>query len=195
MVRGNCNYAIKAAHAQDAGATALIVVNNVPGPPMAPGGTDTSITIPVVMVRQDDGALLFQSLGGSQPTPTSTPPHPPTGPTPTKTPTPSPTPTTQPPSSEPGTLDPVVTFESPSTCVANATTLCLETNRFRVRARWTTRAGATGNGNAASLTGDSGTFWFFEQANVELVLKVKNACGSAFNNFWFFAAGSPTSTR
>ena len=136
VVRGNCNYAIKAAHAQDAGATGLIVVNNVPGPPMAPGGTDTSITIPVVMIRQGRRALLFQALTGSQPTPTRRRPR--RRRTPTPTPTPSPTPTTQPPNSEPGTLDPIVTSEAPSTCVANGTTLCLENNRFRVRARWTT---------------------------------------------------------
>jgi hypothetical protein len=86
-------------------------------------------------------------------------------------------------------MAPVVTFEAPSSCLENGTTLCLENDRFRVRARWTTRDGATGAGNARSLTGDSGHFWFFEPENVELVLKVKNACAAPFNHFWFFAAG------
>jgi hypothetical protein len=163
------------------------VVNNMDGPPMVPGLSDSSITIPAAMIRKEDGERLFDAIGG-QPTPTPTPPAPPPGnPGP---PPPPPPPTPQPPSSGPSaTLDPVVRFEQPSTCVPNGSTLCLEHGRFRVRARWTTRQGAVGDGHAVSLTGDSGHFWFFDAANVEIVLKVKNACGAPFNHYWFFAAG------
>jgi hypothetical protein len=191
--RGNCNFTVKVKNAQNAGAVGVVIVNNEAGPPMPMGGTDPSITIPVVMVRQDDGARLAQVIGGSQPTPTPTPPAPPPPPNATPTPKPSasptPTPTAPPPSSEPTTLNPVAGSEPPSTCVPNPTTLCLENGRFRVRARWTTLEGATGTGNAVALTGDSGYFWFFESTNVEVVLKVKNACVAPFQHFWFFAAG------
>jgi hypothetical protein len=170
VVRGGCNYDVKARHAQNAGATGLIVVNNVPGPPIAPGGSDSSISIPVVMVRKDDGALLLQALGASQPNPTPPPPPPP-------------------PSASAGNIVPEVRSEAPSTCVENGSTLCLENDRFRVRARYTTRAGSTGNGHAVALTADSGHFWFFDPENVEVVLKVKNACAAPWNHFWVFAAG------
>ncbi len=40
------------------------------------------------------------------------------------------------------------------------------------------------------LTGDAGYFWFFSANNVEVVVKVLDACGLApFHNFWVFAAG------
>jgi hypothetical protein len=58
-----------------------------------------------------------------------------------------------------------------------------------VRGRWTTRQGSTGDAHAVPLTSDSGHFWFFEPDNVEVVLKVKNACAPPFNHYWFFAAG------
>ena len=179
VVRGNCDYNVKARNAQNAGAIGVIVVNNVAGPPMAPGGTDSSIAIPVVMVRQDDGALLLQALGASQPNPTP-PPPPPSNPTPTPPP---------PPTSSAGTIVPSVGSESPSTCVENGSTLCLENDRFRVRARYTTRGGSSGNGHAVALTGDSGHFWFFDAENIEVVIKVNNACAAPFNHFWVFAAG------
>ena len=37
------------------------------------------------------------------------------------------------------------------------------------------------------LTGDSGYFWFFDAANIELVVKVLDAC--TLGNFWVFAGG------
>ena len=75
-------------------------------------------------------------------------------------------------------------------CAADATTLCLNDNRFRVRATYATNAGASGSGHAQALTPDSGYFWFFNDANVELVVKAIDACGLAgFDNFWLFATG------
>ena len=188
--RGTCNFAVKAANAQDAGAVGVVIVNNAPGPPIPMGGTDPSITIPVVMIRQDDGALLTQALAAGSPPPPPPPQGSPTPtPTPTPIPTPPPTPQPQPPNVGSTTIDPVVGSEPPGLCAENATTLCLEAGRFRVRTRWTTRSGATGDGRAVALTPDSGYFWFFEDVNVEIVLKVKNACVAPFHHFWFFAAG------
>jgi PA domain-containing protein len=197
--RGTCGFIVKVKNAQNAGAKAVIIVNNVAGPPMALGGTDDTITIPSVMVRQDDGNRLFEASVSQGPAPTPTPTKTPGGgpgptATPTRTPTPrpptpTPTPSSQPPSSSPATLDPEASTEPPSTCVENGTTLCLENDRFRVRARYTTRAGASGDGHGVALTGDSGYFWFFDPDNVEVVLKVKNACAAPFDHYWVFAAG------
>jgi len=61
--RGACGFVVKAANAQAAGATALIVADNQPGrPPAGLGGADPSITIPAVRITRDDGALLKAEL-------------------------------------------------------------------------------------------------------------------------------------
>jgi streptogramin lyase len=75
-----------------------------------------------------------------------------------------------------------------TTCVADATTLCLNNGRFRVRADWRTRDGSNGQGRGVALTSDSGYFWFFDAANVEVVVKVLNGCGSS-SRYWTFAGG------
>jgi hypothetical protein len=60
--RGSCNFSVKVANAQAAGAIAVIVMNNVAGPPAAMGGTDATITIPSVMISREDGNLLEAAL-------------------------------------------------------------------------------------------------------------------------------------
>jgi hypothetical protein len=75
-----------------------------------------------------------------------------------------------------------------STCVADGTTLCLRGGRFQVRAAWQTADGKTGDGQAVALTADTGYFWFFNSANIEVVTKVLNGCGLG-NHFWVFAGG------
>jgi hypothetical protein len=73
-------------------------------------------------------------------------------------------------------------------CNADATTLCLNSNRFQVRVTWNTTDGRTGSGQAVALTGDTGYFWFFSPNNVEMVIKVVD--GRPVNgNFWVFAGG------
>jgi PKD repeat protein len=62
VYRGNCNFTVKVANAQAAGALAVIVVNNVAGAPINMGGTDPSITIPAIMVSDVDGASLVAQL-------------------------------------------------------------------------------------------------------------------------------------
>ncbi|HYH47792.1 MAG TPA: hypothetical protein VEG34_19070, partial [Thermoanaerobaculia bacterium] len=66
--------------------------------------------------------------------------------------------------------------------------LFLGGGRFRVAASFETAAGP-GVGNGVPLSDGSGTFWFFSPANVELVVKVVDACAPPFDRFWFFAAG------
>ena len=75
-----------------------------------------------------------------------------------------------------------------SACVADATSLCLDNGRFRVTADWTAGDGSTGHGRAVNLTANSGYFWFFDAANVEMVVKVLDGCASNQHQ-WVFAAG------
>ena len=75
-----------------------------------------------------------------------------------------------------------------SECVADATTLCLNGGRFRVGTQWGAADGSTGHGHAVNLTANSGYFWFFDAANIEMVVKVLDGCSSN-RNYWTFAAG------
>jgi len=76
----------------------------------------------------------------------------------------------------------------PLTCEPDATTMCLNASRFRVTADWRKADGTTGQGQAVALTPDSGYFWFFNPANIEVVVKVLNAC-SVNDRYWVFGAG------
>jgi hypothetical protein len=49
-------------------------------------------------------------------------------------------------------------------------------------------AGQTGAGHAVVLTPDSGYCWFFDPANVEVIVKSIDAC-VPFDRFWIFLAG------
>ena len=74
-------------------------------------------------------------------------------------------------------------------CVATPTTLCLNGGRFAVTATYRTSAGASGDGTGVALTSDSGYFWFFGPTNIEVVVKVLNACTQDPARYWVFAAG------
>jgi len=54
--RGNCEFGVKCLNAQNAGAIAVIVCNNVAGAPiaMAPGAQGANVTIPALMLSQQD---------------------------------------------------------------------------------------------------------------------------------------------
>jgi hypothetical protein len=68
--------------------------------------------------------------------------------------------------------------------------LFLNDGRFQVTAEWATAQDDSGLGVPALLTDETGYFYFFSPDNVELVVKVLNACNlPGFNNFWVFAAG------
>jgi PKD domain len=73
-------------------------------------------------------------------------------------------------------------------CVAAPDTLCVGNGRFSVSADWATPDGLSGHGTAVKLTDDSGYFWFFQQSNTELTVKVLNGCAIT-NAYWVFAAG------
>ena len=61
--RGTCAFTFKAAAAQAAGAIAVIIGNNVAGVPPSMGGSDPSITIPVVSITQSDATAIKGQLG------------------------------------------------------------------------------------------------------------------------------------
>ena len=73
-------------------------------------------------------------------------------------------------------------------CVVNPKQLCLNGGRFAVTAGWEKPDGSSGTGDGVRLTGDSGYFWFFDDANIEVVVKVLNGCALG-GNYWVFAAG------
>ncbi|MGE5275513.1 MAG: M4 family metallopeptidase [Acidobacteriota bacterium] len=80
-------------------------------------------------------------------------------------------------------------YSTPSgNCTPNATTLCLSGGRFQVTATFTTSQGQQGVGQAVRLTSDTGYFTFFQASNVEVILKVLNAC-SFSDRIWVFAGG------
>lgn len=65
--RGTCQFGFKVLAAQNQGAIAAIVVNNVAGAPIAmgPGDVGAQVTIPSIMVTQADGeAIIAELLGG-----------------------------------------------------------------------------------------------------------------------------------
>ena len=60
--------------------------------------------------------------------------------------------------------------------------------RFKVRATWRIPNGDSGQATAVAMTDDTGLFWFFKARNVEMVVKVLNAC-VLNQRFWVFAGG------
>lgn len=73
---------------------------------------------------------------------------------------------------------------SAGACVPGPTDLCLNGGRFRVSLHWKAQ-GTQGAGQAVPLTSDTGYFWFFSAANVEVAIKVLD--GRPLNgHFWVF---------
>jgi hypothetical protein len=77
----------------------------------------------------------------------------------------------------------------PGPCEESETALCFGDGRFEVTVEWSNprQEGHAGSGRAVPGldTGETGFFWFFDPANVELAVKVLD--GRAVNgNFWFF---------
>ncbi len=73
----------------------------------------------------------------------------------------------------------------PNGCTEDATTLCLAEDRFQVKVTWKTPNGAQGVGRAIPQTADTGVFWFFQDTNLELMVKVLDA-RSFSSHFWVF---------
>jgi hypothetical protein len=74
-------------------------------------------------------------------------------------------------------------------CTQTDAILCLAGGRFAVEAEWRRSSDPMGSaGHAVSMTGDTGYFWFFNPANVEVVAKVLNGCELG-GHYWVFAGG------
>jgi hypothetical protein len=70
-------------------------------------------------------------------------------------------------------------------CGGSSSALCLLGSRFRVEVEWRRRDGMSGTGTAVPRTDQSGTFWFFDPANTELVVKVLDG-RPLTGRFWVF---------
>jgi len=73
-------------------------------------------------------------------------------------------------------------------CAAGDARLCLEGTRFAVSTEYVLPGGTSGPGHTIALTGDTGAFWFFSSANLEMLLKVLDGC-AVDGHFWVFAGG------
>lgn len=60
--RGQCNFIVKTRNAQDAGAVAVVIANNVPENLLGLGGTDALINIPTIGIEQDLGNAIEAQL-------------------------------------------------------------------------------------------------------------------------------------
>jgi hypothetical protein len=78
-------------------------------------------------------------------------------------------------------------------CVPSPTALCLGDDRFRVEVTWTNFQGGSGSGQAIPLPDrdDTGLFWFFNPANVELTVKVLDGC-PVNGHYWVFLSSGST---
>jgi hypothetical protein len=77
---------------------------------------------------------------------------------------------------------------APAPCAPTGTRLCLQGTRFAVDVQYILADATSGPGNVLTLTADTGAFWFFAAANLEMLLKILNGC-AVDGHFWVFAAG------
>lgn len=76
-------------------------------------------------------------------------------------------------------------------CEPGLAALCLAGERFHVKTIWLTPDNKIGLGRTVPFTADSGSFWFFDPSNIEVNVKVLDAC--AINGkYWVYASGSTT---
>lgn len=73
-------------------------------------------------------------------------------------------------------------------CAEDGASLCLDAGRFLVRAQWRTADGGFGFARPRPLDDGSGAFWFFGDANLELIVKVLDGCGIN-DRHWVYVAG------
>ena len=85
-------------------------------------------------------------------------------------------------------LDDDSTLES---CAPDEDVLCFQDGRFQASVVWRAANGSSGDGNADALSDEAGVFWFFEEENAEMLVKLLDACGVAgLEGFWFFVAAT-----
>ena len=76
-----------------------------------------------------------------------------------------------------------------SLCLSSdPTDICLG-GKFKVNALWRTPDGQTGLGFGSNITDDTAGISFFSSSNVELVVKILDACQTNLPGYWVFASG------
>lgn len=75
-------------------------------------------------------------------------------------------------------------------CISSPTSLCLSNNRFRASILWADTQGNTGEGKSYLITPDTGAFTFFNDDNLEVVVKVID--GRTVNGYWWVFYASLT---
>jgi plastocyanin len=79
-------------------------------------------------------------------------------------------------------------------CVAGRNTLCLGAGgRFKAEVAWVSQTSGSGNAVAVPLASapQSGLFYFIDPSNIEMLVKVLNACVPALgNHYWVFYAAT-----
>jgi plastocyanin len=84
------------------------------------------------------------------------------------------------------------TDATPAPCPTDPQTLCLGSGgRFQVRVAFVSKS-QSGNATAVPLATNpsSGLFYFFDASNIEMLIKVLNACAPPFNRYWVFLAAT-----
>ena len=76
------------------------------------------------------------------------------------------------------------------TCVADASTLCMQNNRFSIQVDWEDFNANTGAATPVALSDQSGYFWFFSANNAELLIKVLDGVDVNDHAWVYFAATS-----
>jgi len=75
-------------------------------------------------------------------------------------------------------------------CTPDPETVCLNGGRFQVRATFAALNGQSDTAHMVQLTDDTGYMWFFNEANVEAVVKVLSGCSLTNPGYyWVFAGG------
>jgi hypothetical protein len=88
-------------------------------------------------------------------------------------------------------FDNVFLQETDGACTPNDLFACLGNGRFSVRAYYIDNAGDPTTATPHALTADSLAYSFFEPSNLELNVKILNACAlPAFRSYWVIASGS-----
>lgn len=85
------------------------------------------------------------------------------------------------------------TNATPVPCVESATTLCLNNGRFQVEVEWRPPGGQAAPATAIPLdfAPESGLFYFSSVSNIEMLVKVLNACNPVLGNkYWVFYAAT-----
>jgi len=83
----------------------------------------------------------------------------------------------------------LVSVQMPA-CVSGEHTLCLNDGRFEIEVDFTVDGAEESEGFVHQVSNESGEVWFFGPDNVELLIKVIDACAlEGFNNYWVFASG------